>query len=68
MWRAFPNIEKLRLRELSFLAHNFRRNSFSLNCVRNKNGFALVSSDALPAKGNVVDFEVDNAHVTETLL
>src|SRR5215469_14216309 len=68
MWRAFPNIEKLRLCELFFLAHNFRRNSFSLNCIRNKNSSALVSTDTLPAKGNVVDFEVDNAHVTETLL
>jgi len=59
-------LDELRLRELLLLARDFRRNSFTVDCKRNENRFAMVTPDAFAAKRDVLDLKTDNAHA-ETL-
>src|SRR5437667_4073521 len=56
---AFFNIDKFRLRELLLLADDFDGDRLAFNRVRNKDGFALLPSDTLPAKSDVFDFKID---------
>ena len=56
MQRAFLEIDKFRLRELLFLAHNFGRDGLSLNRIRNKDRLAVFTGDAFTAESDVFDF------------
>src|SRR4030095_957012 len=55
--------ENLRFGELFFLARDFRENRFALDREGNENRLAIVARDTFPAKSDVLDFELDRAHV-----
>ena len=54
--RRLPNIEEFGLRELFFLAHDFGRDKFTLDRVRNKDSLPAFSSYALSTESDVFDF------------
>ena len=60
---AFLNFNQLRIGELFFLAQDLSGNRFTLDCIRNKDSFPLFPADPFPAKGNVLNFQIDNAHM-----
>src|SRR6059036_3999742 len=63
MWRTFPNFHQFRLGKLLFLAHDLSGNQFTLNRIWNEDSLPLLSSDTFPAKSDVFNFQIDNAHM-----
>src|SRR5438874_4834009 len=59
---AFLNIHQFRLGELFFLAHDLSGNQFALDRVWNEDSLPLLASDPFPAKSDVFNFQIDNAH------
>src|SRR5437773_10810684 len=49
------NFNQLCFRELLLFPHDFGGNDFAFNGVRNKDGFALLPSDAISAKRDVLN-------------
>jgi hypothetical protein len=66
--RILKNFYKLCFGELLFFPHDFGRNHLAFNGVRNKNGFALFPTDALPAKRDVFNFQITKTHLIKILL
>ena len=66
--RTLLNFHQICFGELLFFPDDFSRNQLSLNRVRNKDCLALLPRHAFPAKSNVFDFQIDNAHIINTLL
>ena len=58
---GFPDIDKFSLRELFFLADDFGGNCLAINRKRDKNRFAVFTSDSFSAERNVPDFKIDDA-------
>src|SRR3984893_1919148 len=52
MRRAFLEIDKFRLGELLFLLHDLRRDHLAVDGKRNKNRFAVFTSDAFAAESD----------------
>src|SRR6266487_6567287 len=65
--RVLLHFDEVRLTELFFLAHDLGRDSFAFDHIRNENGLALFPSDAFAAESDVFDFQINNAHVINTL-
>src|SRR5882724_5245444 len=55
MQRAFFNIDKFTLGELLFLAHNFRRDAFAVDCIWYENGLAVFTSDPFSAERDILN-------------
>jgi len=53
--RTFLNFDQLCFGELLLFPHDFGRNHLALNGVRNKNGFALLPTDAFSAKRDILN-------------
>src|SRR5215470_8204116 len=53
---GFLDLDKLRMRELLLLTHNFGGNDFTLDRVRNEYSLAFFTPDTFPAKADVFDF------------
>ena len=51
----FEKIDNLRLGELFLLARDRGGNELAINCIGNKNRFAVVASNAFPAKSDIFD-------------
>jgi hypothetical protein len=66
--RVLLYFDELRFGELFFLAHDFRRNNLALDDVGDEDRLPLVASDTFPAKSDVFNFQIDNAHVINTLV
>jgi hypothetical protein len=66
--RTLPNFNQIRFGELLLFPHDFGGNQFALNGVRNKNGFALFSSDAFSAERDVLNFQINKPHFITNLL
>ena len=62
MRRTLSKIDNLRFSELLFLANNFRRDQFAVDCERNENRFAIVARNSFSAESDVLDFKIDRAH------
>jgi hypothetical protein len=56
MWRNFLKIDKFRLGELFFLAHDLRRDTLAINREGNKDRFAALARNPLAAKSDLLDF------------
>ena len=54
--RRLPNIDKFGHRELFFLPHDFRRDKFTLDRIRNKNSLPTFPPDAPSSESHVFDF------------
>jgi hypothetical protein len=66
--RTLLNFDQLCFGELLLFPDDFGRNQLMFNRVRNKDSLALVPRYAFPTKSNVFDFQIDNAHIINTLL
>src|SRR5436190_1137753 len=64
--RVLLYFDQLRFGELLFLAHDLGGNDLAFDGVRNEHGLPLLASDAFPAESNVFDFQIDNAHATNS--
>ena len=53
--RTLFNFNQIGLGELLLFPHDFGGNHFAFNGVRNKDGFALLPSDAISAKCDVLN-------------
>ena len=65
MRRAFLNFNQFRLGELLFLANDLSGNQFALDRVWNEGSLPLLASDSFPAKSDVFNFQIDNAHIKD---
>jgi len=65
MRRAFIDFHQFRLGELLFLAHDLSGNQFVLDRVWNEDSLPLLASDSFPAKSDVFNFQIDNAHIKD---
>ena len=54
--RRLSNVDKFGLGELFFFPHDFRRDKFTLDRVRNKNSLPTFPSDTFSAESDVFDF------------
>src|SRR6476620_254350 len=66
--RTLLNFHQLCLAELLLFPDNFGGDQFAINGVRNKNSFALFPSNAFSAERDVLNFQINNAHLISTLL
>src|SRR5213083_515948 len=64
--RTLLNFDQICFGELLLFPDDFGGNQFALNGVRNKNGFALFPSDAFSAERDVLNFQIREAHFTNT--
>src|SRR4051812_40276637 len=66
--RTLLNVDQFRFGELFLFAHDFGRNDFALNRVRNKHSLTLLPRHTFPTKSDVLYFQIDQAHIINTLL
>jgi hypothetical protein len=66
--RTLLNINQICFGELLLFPDDFGGNRFAFNGVRNKNSLALFPSDAFSAERDVLNFQINNAHLISTLL